>query len=92
MTFNTAFLCASPGFSQNLVTARTADAMPGRVIVTTHTSAPTAFRYGNVDIYFFSSGVCGSFGFERVGTPNDAGTLLAFCTTNFFAIDFMYKR
>ena len=76
MVFNTAFLCATVRFSQNLTTARTADAMSGRGVVAVYMSVPTAFRYENFNIYFFSSGACGSSVFERVGTPKDAGTHL----------------
>ena len=81
-------LCARSGFSQNIATERTAHAMSGGVIVAVHKSAPTASRYGNVKICFFSSWVCGSFGLERVGTPEDTGILLAFFAPNLSIIDF----
>ena len=70
MLFNTDFvLYASPGFSQNLATARAAHAMSGRATVAAHMSAPPAFRYGNFNVSLFSSGVCGSSASARVDTP-----------------------
>ena len=89
MTFNTALLCASPRFSQNLNTARAAHAMPSRAIVAVHMSTPIASRYGNFNIISFSSGVCGSSAFEKVGNSDEADILLVFSKSNFSTIDFI---
>ena len=77
MPFDTIILLrASPKFSQNLATVRTTHAMSGRVIVTVHMSAPTAYQYENLNISSSSSGVCGSSTFERLAPPKTLASCL----------------
>ena len=72
--------------SQNLTTARTANAMSGRVIVAVQLSVPIASRHGNLDTSFFSSGVRGSYAFETVDIPEIADILLAVSMLNVYTI------
>ena len=75
----------------DLAIARTAYSMSVHVIAAVHMSASITSWYGNLEISSFSSGICGSFAFESVGTPEEAGILLASSTSNFSTIDLTYK-
>ena len=72
----TAFFCATPECSQNLATVLIVLARLGRVMVATHISAPTAFRYGKSFISSFSSSVCGALVLDRGLASVRAGTML----------------